>query len=217
MFEGEPKRLFCKIQKPFYLEHFQTKMALVYHLSRICTCGIWLLFPMLLAYYLICLKREILKAWKWTKPASWWRRKNWDTNKEHLFSPFLETLTELFHSTSYFPILDKPDKAKKQRIFFSSSFSFFFFLINNNPASSNSTYNLTQDSGVNSVPGNWSAADQKKACGKGPPRRNARNRTSDLSGWENGASWDAPLMVAKERMFPYTCVQPPTWKPQNDN
>lgn len=132
------------------------------------------------------------------------------------FSPFLETLTELFSFN--FLLLPfgqtRQSKETKNFLFF---FFFFLFLINNNPASSNSTYNLTQDSGVNSVPGNWSAADQKKACGKGPPRRNARNRTSDLSGWENGASWDAPLMVAKERMFPYTCVQPPTWKPQNDN
>jgi len=46
----------------------------------------------------------------------------------------------------------------------------------------------------------WSA--DQKASGRGWPPKNALNRTSDLSGCENGASWDAPLMVAKDRILP---------------
>lgn len=42
------------------------------------------------------------------------------------------------------------------------------------------------------------------------PSKNALNRTKDLSGCENGASCDAPLMVAKDNILPYTCVHPAT-------
>lgn len=42
----------------------------------------------------------------------------------------------------------------------------------------------------------------QKASGKGLPSKNDLNSTSDLSGCENGASWDAPLMVAKESILP---------------
>ena len=145
---------------------------------------------------------------------SWIERQENDTRKNTFFH-FLRPL----QNSVNFHILDKPDKQKKQRIGFSSPFFFFFFLMINNPALSNPTYNLNQELLLE----NWSA--DQKACGRGLPPRNARNKTSDLSGWENGASWDAPLMVAKERMLPYTCVHPPTWKPpktslaepQNDN
>jgi hypothetical protein len=46
----------------------------------------------------------------------------------------------------------------------------------------------------------WSP--DQNASGRGWPPRNALNSTSDLSGCENGASWDAPLMVAKDRILP---------------
>jgi len=52
----------------------------------------------------------------------------------------------------------------------------------------------------------------KNGCGSGFPSKNALSSTSDLSGWENGASWAAPLTVANDKMSPYTCVQPATWK-----
>lgn len=38
--------------------------------------------------------------------------------------------------------------------------------------------------------------------GSGFPSRNALSSTSDLCGWEKGASWDAPLIVAYDKMLP---------------
>lgn len=57
---------------------------------------------------------------------------------------------------------------------------------------------------------NWSV--DQNASGSGRPSRNDLNKTSDRSGCENGASCDAPLIVAKESILPYTWVHPPTWK-----
>lgn len=42
----------------------------------------------------------------------------------------------------------------------------------------------------------------QKASGRGWLSKNDLNNTSDLSGCENGASCDAPLIVAKERILP---------------
>ena len=44
------------------------------------------------------------------------------------------------------------------------------------------------------------------------PAKNELNSTSDLFGCVNGASWAAPLMVAKDKILPYTCVHPATCK-----
>lgn len=44
--------------------------------------------------------------------------------------------------------------------------------------------------------------ENQNASGRGRLSKNALNSTSDLSGWENGASWDAPLMVAKDKILP---------------
>lgn len=48
--------------------------------------------------------------------------------------------------------------------------------------------------------------------GGGFPSRNAVNSASDLAGCDMGAVWEPPLMVAKDRISPYTCVHPPTWR-----
>lgn len=56
----------------------------------------------------------------------------------------------------------------------------------------NSTYNLNL---------NIQAMRDQNSSGKGRPCKNDLNSTRDLSGCENGASWDAPLMVAKESML----------------
>ncbi|KAK6922466.1 hypothetical protein RJ641_012973 [Dillenia turbinata] len=42
------------------------------------------------------------------------------------------------------------------------------------------------------------------ASGNGRPSKKALNRPSDLPGCENGASWDAPLMVANDKISPWT-------------
>lgn len=55
----------------------------------------------------------------------------------------------------------------------------------------------------------------KNGSGSGFPSKNAFSSTSDLSGWENGASWAAPLTVANDKMSPYSCVQPATCFPSN--
>lgn len=52
----------------------------------------------------------------------------------------------------------------------------------------------------------WSTGNY--APGSGFPPRNALKRASDRLGCDNGASCDAPLMVAKDKMSPYTCVHP---------
>lgn len=44
----------------------------------------------------------------------------------------------------------------------------------------------------------------QNVSGRGLLSKNDLNSISDLSGCENGASWEAPLMVAKERILPYT-------------
>lgn len=46
----------------------------------------------------------------------------------------------------------------------------------------------------------WSV--DQNVSGSGRPSKNDLNSTSDLSGWENGASCDAPLIVAKESILP---------------
>ena len=43
----------------------------------------------------------------------------------------------------------------------------------------------------------------QETSGKGMPSKNDLNSTSDLSGCEKGASWEAPLTVANERILPY--------------
>nr|ACL53888.1 unknown [Zea mays] len=59
-------------------------------------------------------------------------------------------------------------------------------------------------------------AHHEKVSGRGWPCRNARKSTSDRPGCEKGASWEAPLTVAKDSAPPpYTCVHPPTCCPSN--
>jgi len=41
------------------------------------------------------------------------------------------------------------------------------------------------------------------ASGKDLPSKNDLNSISDLLGCEKGASWEAPLTVANERILPY--------------
>lgn len=52
------------------------------------------------------------------------------------------------------------------------------------------------------------------ARGRVLPVTKDAKRTRDLSGCENGASCEAPLIVAKDSKSPYTCVHPPTWDKQ---
>jgi|APAra0007618257_1042622.scaffolds.fasta_scaffold00183_3 hypothetical protein len=42
----------------------------------------------------------------------------------------------------------------------------------------------------------------QNSSGRGWPSKNALNRTSDLSGCENGTSCEAPRTVAKDKTFP---------------
>lgn len=53
--------------------------------------------------------------------------------------------------------------------------------------------------------------------GRGCPLRKAVNSARDLPGWVRVVVWEAPLMVAKDRMSPYTWVHPPTWKTGRKN
>ena len=57
----------------------------------------------------------------------------------------------------------------------------------------------------------------QRIVGSDFPSKNAFSSTNDLPGCENGASWDAPLMVANDNMLPYTCVHPATWKIKYQN
>ena len=51
-----------------------------------------------------------------------------------------------------------------------------------------------------------------QASGSGFPARTALNNAIDCCGCEAGAVCEAPLMVAKDKISPYTCVHPPTWE-----
>lgn len=53
--------------------------------------------------------------------------------------------------------------------------------------------------------------------GSGLPLRKALSISKDLSGWDNGVEWPAPLTVAKVRMFPYTWVHPATYSIKHQN
>ena len=56
----------------------------------------------------------------------------------------------------------------------------------------------------------WTWSVHYRACGSCFPSKDALNNTIDLFGCENGALCDAPLMVAKDNISPYTCVHPAT-------
>jgi hypothetical protein len=58
----------------------------------------------------------------------------------------------------------------------------------------------------------------QRIVGSGFPSKNDFSRPNDLPGCENGASWDAPLMVANDKIPPpYIWVHPATWKIKYQN